>query len=98
MADCFMRETSVMDSTDRLEKLEEKLLKAVELFKQTQTERRALRNEVEKLREELKERPKRVEAMERDLQALRREREDVRNRIEKILEQIDVLTKGDSDG
>jgi FtsZ-binding cell division protein ZapB len=87
----------VTDSTDRLDKLEEKLLKAVEVFKQIQADRRALQQESEKLRAELKDRPKRWEAMERDLQALRHEREDVRGRVEKLLEQIDILTKAEPD-
>ena len=83
------------DSNDHLQKLEAKLLRAVELFKQTQAERRTLQQEVEKLRADLRERPKRWEAMERELQALRREREDVRSRIENLVEQIDILTKAD---
>jgi chromosome segregation ATPase len=86
------------DSIDPIARLEEKLLKAVELFKQTQTDRRSLQQEVEKLRAEMKEPLKRVDALERELQALRREREDVRTRIERLLEQIELLTKVDSAG
>ncbi len=86
------------DPNDALEKLEERLLRALKLFKQTHADRRALQQEVERLRADLKDRPKRFEAMERDLQALKREREDVRNRIEKLIEQIDLLTKSESDG
>ncbi len=86
------------DPNDALEKLEERLLRALKLFKQTHADRRALQQEVERLRADLKDRPKRFEAMERDLQALKREREDVRNRIEKLIEEIDLLTKSESDG
>lgn len=86
------------DSNDHLLKLEEKLSKAVEIFKQTHTEKRALQQEVDRLRAELKERPKRVEALERDLQVLRQEREDVRARIQKLLEQIEALTNADAEG
>lgn len=86
------------DPNDALEKLEERLQRALKLFKQTHADRRAFQQEVERLRADLKDRPKRFEAMERDLQALRREREDVRNRIEKLIEQIDLLTKSESDG
>jgi chromosome segregation ATPase len=88
----------VTDSSDALQKLEEKLLKAVELFKQSEGEKRALREEIEQLRAQLKERAKGGEAQERELQALRREREDVRARVEKILQHIDILTKPDSAG
>ncbi len=86
------------DPTDALEKLEEKLLRALELFKETQAEKRALEREVEKLKGDVKDRPKRLDAQERELQMLRREREDVRDRIEKLIEQIDLLTKPDSEG
>ena len=37
-------------------------------------------------------------ALEREVATLRRERDDVRARVEKILQQIDVLTKGDAGG
>ena len=83
---------------DHLDKLEEKLLKAVELFKHSQAERRALQQEVEKLRADLKEPLKRADALEQELQTLRREREAVRTRIEKLLDQIEILTKADSAG
>lgn len=86
------------DWNANLQKLEEKLLKAVELFKQTQAEKRLLQGELEKLRVDVKERAKRYDTLEHELQALRREREDVRGRIEKLLQQIDILTKTDSAG
>ena len=89
----------MVESNDHFAKLEEKLWKAVELFKETQREKTALQQELEKLRAEFKERAKHSDTQDRDLQALRREREDVRRRIEKLLEQIDVLTKPpDSEG
>ena len=86
------------DSNGSLEKLEERLLKAVELFKQTHAEKRALQQEVERLRAEVKDRPKRLDSLERDLQTLRREREDVRERIEKLIAQIEALTNTDAGG
>jgi chromosome segregation ATPase len=86
------------DPNEQFERLEEKLLKAIELFKRTQTEKRALEQEVEKLKVETKERAQTLSAMERELIALRREREDVRARVEKLLERIDVLTGSDSEG
>jgi len=82
----------VADPNEQFERLEEKLLRAIELFKRTQTEKRALEQEVEKLKGETKERAQSLSAMERELIALRREREDVRARVEKLLERIDVLT------
>ena len=85
------------DPNNQFERLEEKLLKAIELFKRTQAEKRALEQEVEKLRAETREHAQGNSAMERELIALRRQREDVRSRVEKLLERIDVLTSPDSE-
>ena len=86
------------DSNNQFERLEEKLLKAIELFKRTQTEKHALEKEVEKLRAESKEHAQGNSAMEKELIALRREREEVRSRIEKLMERIDGLTTSGSEG
>jgi len=83
---------------DTFQKLEEKLSKAVEVFRQTLAEKRALERELEQLRTDSKEHAKRVEAQERELMILRKEREEVRNRVENLLAQIDVLTKPESTG
>ena len=80
------------DPNDQFARLEEKLLRAIEIFKRTQMEKRALEQNVEKLKVESKERAQTMNAMERELIALRREREDVRSRVEKLLERIDLLT------
>ena len=86
------------DSHDQFGRLEEKLLRAIELFKRTQAEKRALELEVEKLKAESKERAQGSSALERELIALRREREEVRSRIEKLVERIDALTGGNEGG
>jgi FtsZ-binding cell division protein ZapB len=85
------------DSNDRFAKLEEKLFKAIEVFKRTQEEKRALEEGLEKLRKDSKDHTKRVDSLERELVALRREREEVRARIEKLLSRIDALTSPDSE-
>lgn len=77
---------------EQFERLEEKLLRAIELFKRTQAEKRALEQEVERLKGETKERSQGHSLLERELIALRREREDVRARVEKLLARIDELT------
>jgi cell division septum initiation protein DivIVA len=87
----------VSDSTDSLQKLEERLIKALDLFQRTQEENRSLRQQVEKLKADLKEQSKEAETLDRELVALRREREEVRSRLEKLLERIDVLTSNDSE-
>lgn len=87
------REMSVTDSDNAFEEFERKLLRVAEMFKQIQSERRALQEELDKLSADLKERTKRLETLDREIQTLRRERDDVRDRIEKLLTQVDVLTK-----
>ncbi len=86
------------DNNHQFERLEEKMLKAIELFKKTQTEKRVLEQENEKLRAEIKEHSHGNSALDRELIALRKEREDVRARLEKLLERIDLLTTSESGG
>lgn len=86
------------DTEDQLQKLEERFLKAFELFEQSRTEKLALRQDLEKLRVESRDRAKVIDAQERELVALRREREEVRIRIEKLLQRIDALTAPESSG
>jgi FtsZ-binding cell division protein ZapB len=88
----------VTDPNEQFQRLEEKLLKAIEVFKQAQAEKRALEQDSNKLRLEMKERAQQMSTLERELIALRREREDVRVRVEKLLQRIDVLTRVDSEG
>jgi FtsZ-binding cell division protein ZapB len=88
----------VTDPNEQFQRLEEKLMKAIEVFKQAQAEKRALEQNSNKLRLEMKERAQQMSTLERELIALRREREDVRVRVENLLQRIDVLTKVDSGG
>ncbi|HEV2350638.1 MAG TPA: hypothetical protein VG028_12410 [Terriglobia bacterium] len=83
------------ESMDHLGKLEEKIVKAAELFKRSQSERRELQQEIERMRADFKDRLKRADAVEQELQSLRRERDEVRARIGKLLDQIELLTKSD---
>ena len=86
------------DSHDQFERLEEKLLRAIELFKRTQSEKRALELELEKLKAEGKERTQSASATEKELILLRREREDIRSRIEKLLQRTDALISSEPEG
>lgn len=88
----------VADTKHRFAELEKKLRKAVEVFKATETQKRALERELEKLKSVSKGDAKSYSTLERELQFLRREREEVRSRIEKLIEQIDGLTKPDAQG
>ena len=86
------------DPNNQFQRLEEKLMKAIEVFKQAQAEKRALEQDSSKLRLEMKERTQQMSTLERELIAQRREREDVRMRVENLLQRIDLLTKVDSEG
>lgn len=86
------------DHADPFTKLEEKIARAVELFRQVQAEKRALEQQLESLKSATKEQGRRWDSQERELVALRKEREEVRSRVEKLLEQVDGLTKPDSAG
>jgi chromosome segregation ATPase len=86
------------DTEDQLQKLEERVLKAFELFEKAQAEKLALRQDLEKLRAESRERVKVIDAREQEIVALRREREEVRIRVEKLLQRIDALTTPESSG
>jgi chromosome segregation ATPase len=92
------RGNRLSDTEDQLQKLEERLLEAFELFKQAQAEKLALRQDLEEVREESGERAKAIDAHKRELVALRREREEVRIRVEKLLQRIDALTTPQSHG
>jgi FtsZ-binding cell division protein ZapB len=85
------------DNNHQFERLEEKMLKAIELFKKTQAEKRALEQENERLKAEIREHAHGQSTLDRELIALRKEREDVRSRLEKLLERIDLLTTSDSE-
>lgn len=86
------------DPNEQFQRLEEKLLKAINVFKQTQAQKRALEQDGEKLRLAMKERAQQISVMERELIALRREREDIRTRVDKLLKRLDVLTSSGSEG
>lgn len=86
------------ESADNLQKLEEKLVKALDLFQRTQAENRSLRQQVEKLKADLKGHSKDADTNDRELVALRRDREEVRARLEKLVQRLDVLTSSDSEG
>jgi predicted nuclease with TOPRIM domain len=86
------------DTEDQLQKLEERVVKVFELFEQSQAEKLALRQNLEKLGAESRERARVIDAHERELVALRRERDEVRTRVEKLLQRIDALTTPESSG
>jgi len=93
-----VREKIVTDSMIQFQRLEEKLTKMAEIFRQTQAENKSLLQQIEMLKAESKETSQRQNTLEHEIQALRREREEVRSRVERLLEQVEALTKQDSAG
>lgn len=70
---------------NQFQKLEEKLARMAQIFRQTQTENKSLLQQIEQLKTELKESSQHQSALEHEIQALRREREEVRSRVERLL-------------
>jgi chromosome segregation ATPase len=91
-----MAKDKAVDLNESLAELEQKLSKAVEVFKRAQSENRDLQRALEKLQGDSKDHDDRLDALRNEVQLLRREREDVRARLEKLLAQISLLTKSDS--
>jgi uncharacterized protein YhaN len=82
----------VTDTNDTFQKLEEKVLRVVEVLKRAQQEKRALLQQLDQARGGTKDQTKRLESLEREVETLRRERDEIRARVEKIIQQIDMLT------
>ncbi len=93
-----MREEGVTYSIEQLQRLEDKLSKVVEIFKQAQAQNTALSRQIEKMQADSAQAGQRHDALEREVLALRREREDVRQRLERLLERVEELTKQNSAG
>ncbi|GEM_PF-5331919 len=90
------RARNVTEPSDQFQKLEEKLVRLIEVFKRTQAENRALEEQVQALKAEFKGSGQKIESLEKEVAILRSEREDVRGRVERLLSQMESLTKTDS--
>jgi chromosome segregation ATPase len=78
---------------DHFQALEEKVYRAIELYKAAREARTSAERDVQRLREQLEEREEEVETLRREVLQLRREREEVRSRVEKMLQQIDSMAE-----
>lgn len=96
LPDGVKRARNVTESSDQFQKLEEKLVRLIEVFKRTQAENRTLEEQVHALQAESKESSRQIELLEKEVAILRHEREDVRARVEKLLSQMESLTNTDS--
>lgn len=86
-------EAPAQQKTDDFSALEQKVYRAIELFKAAQQARSAAERDVKRLREQLRERDEELASLRREMVQLRRDREQVRDRVEKMLQQIDDIAE-----
>ena len=77
------------DTSDNFQKLEEKLYRALSLFRENEKARKDLEKDLAQLRREMISRDRQHE---KELAALRREREEIRSRLGKLIQRISTLT------
>ena len=78
------------DTSDNFQKLEEKLYRALSLFRENEKARKAMEKDLEQLRKEIIARDRQHQ---KELAALRREREEISRRLGKIIRRISTLTE-----
>jgi len=86
-------EVAAQVPADDFQALEQKVYRAIELYKAAQEARATAERDVKRLREQLEEREEELETLRREMVQLRREREEVRVRVEKMLRQVETLTE-----
>jgi chromosome segregation ATPase len=88
-----VRQLSAEIPTDDFNALEEKVYRAIELYKAARDAKTVAERSAERLREQLEQREETLEDLRRETVALKREREDVRGRVENMLRQIETMTE-----
>lgn len=91
-----VREEVESIASDDFQALEDKVYRTIELLKTAREARVAAERDAARLREQLRSHNEEVESIRREVIELRRDREEVRSRVEKMLNQIDLLTSGES--
>lgn len=81
------------EASDDLQKLEEKLYRALDLFKQNQQTRKRLERELVRTRQELFQQTQHTQKTQQELKLLRRQRDEVRTRVESLLKRVSHLTR-----
>ena len=81
------------EASDELQKLEEKLYRALDLFKQNQQTRKRLERELVRTRQELFQQTQHTQKTQQELKLLRRQRDEVRTRVESLLKRVSHLTR-----
>ena len=81
------------EASDDLQKLEEKLYRALDLFKQNQQTRKRLERELVRTKQELFQQTQHTQKTQQELKLLRRQRDEVRTRVENLLKRVSHLTR-----
>ena len=81
------------EASDDLQKLEEKLYRALDLFKQHQQTRKRLERELVRTKQELFQQTQHTQKTQQELKLLRRQRDEVRTRVESLLKRVSHLTR-----
>ena len=89
-AHCF---AMTSESSNLFQQLEEKLYRALELFKQNQQARRRLERELVRTKQELFQQTRHTEKTQQALKLLSRQRDEVRDRVENLLKRVTRLTR-----
>ncbi len=82
------------ETTADIQKLEEKLYRALDLFKQNQLAYKRLEKELAATKQDLLQQAKQTKKTQQELKVLRRQRDEVRARVETLLKRVSNLTKG----
>ncbi len=81
------------EASDDLQKLEEKLYRALDLFKQNQQTRKRLERDLVRTKQELFQQTQHTQKTQQELKLLRRQRDEVRTRVENLLKRVSHLTR-----
>ena len=81
------------EASDDLQKLEEKLYRALDLFKQNQQTRKRLERALVRTKQELFQQTQHTQKTQQELKLLRRQRDEVRTRVESLLKRVSHLTR-----
>lgn len=81
------------EASDDLQKLEEKLYRALDLFKQNQQTRKRLERDLVRTKQELFQQTQHTQKTQQELKLLRHQRDEVRTRVENLLKRVSHLTR-----
>jgi hypothetical protein len=78
---------------DSFQALEDKIYRAIEMYKAARQAQAAAERDAQRTRQQLEERDEQLVTLRREAVQLRKEREEIRGRVERMLEQIDSIAE-----